>query len=328
MKHAFSTVTLAPALDITLTCRKFPEPGDVITGFSEIETPGGKGLNAARWLAMRGHSVVASGIIGAEGIAPFLALLARYGVADALCRVPGSNRRNVMVTSPGGMFKVNRQAFPCLRAEDWSLERILAPCLEADVCVLAGSLPRAVPPSVYAAMIEALRRAGVPAVLDAASASLALGLEAGPALIKPNSQECGELLGSEPRTPGDFLAACRTLLEKAECVLISDGPGGCWFAARGDGGRIYHGSAPSVDVMDTTAAGDALLAEFCHWHFPTRRLDEDAIRHACAAGAAATEMPGAASPSLARVDALAGEVVVTTYESNPRRGGADHERIR
>ena len=69
MKHAFSTVTLAPALDITLTCRKFPEPGDVITGFSEIETPGGKGLNAARWLAMRGHPVVASGIIGAEDIA-------------------------------------------------------------------------------------------------------------------------------------------------------------------------------------------------------------------------------------------------------------------
>lgn len=54
----FSTVTLSPALDVTLSCRKFPEPGDVITGFSEIETPGGKGLNAARWLAMRGHPVV------------------------------------------------------------------------------------------------------------------------------------------------------------------------------------------------------------------------------------------------------------------------------
>ena len=316
MKHAFSTVTLAPALDITLTCRKFPEPGDVITGFSEIETPGGKGLNAARWLAMRGHPVVASGIIGAEDIAPFLALMARYGIADALCRVPGPNRRNVMMTAPEGMFKVNRQAFPFLQPEDWSLERILAPCLESGVCVLAGSLPRAVPPSVYAEMIAALRRAGVPAVLDAAGTPLALGLEAGPALIKPNSQECGEILGAVPRTPGEFQAACRTLLEKAECVLISDGPGGCWFAAREDGGRIFHGSAPQVDVMDTTAAGDALLAEFCHWHFPGRRLDEHAIRHACAAGAAATEMPGAASPALTRVDALAGEVVVTRFEGN------------
>ena len=45
-------------------------------------------------------------------------------------------------------------------------------------------------------------------------------------------------------------------------------------------------------------------------------LDEDAIRHACAAGAAATEMPGAASPSLTRVDALADEVVVTRFEGN------------
>ena len=101
-------------------------------------------------------------------------------------------------------------------------------------------------------------------------------------------------------------------------MLISDGPGGCWFAVREDGGRIFHGSAPQVDVMDTTAAGDALLAEFCHWHFPGRRLDEHAIRHACAAGAAATEMPGAASPALTRVDALAGEVVVTRFEGNSK----------
>ena len=314
----FSTVTLSPALDVTLSCRKFPEPGDVITGFSEIETPGGKGLNAVRWLAMRGHPVVASGILGEEGAAPFESLLARYGIVDSLGRVPGPNRRNVMITSPGGMFKVNRQAFPHLRPEDWSLERILAPCLETAACVLAGSLPRAVPPAIYADLIAALRRAGVPAVLDTAGLPLALGLEAGPAVIKPNSVECGELLGATPKTPEDFRSACRTLLEKAECVLISDGPGGCWFAARALGGRILHGSAPPVKVVDTTAAGDTLLAEFCHRHFPGRGIDEDVIRHACAAGAAATEMPGAASPSLARVDALAGEVVVTSFEGSTK----------
>lgn len=313
MKFGFSTITLAPALDITLTCRKFPKPGDVITGFSEVETPGGKGLNAARWLAMRGHSVVASGLIGAEDIPPFQEMLSRYGILDALCRVPGSNRRNMMIASPEGMFKVNRPAFPALRSEDWSLSDILAPCLGSEVCVLAGSLPRTMVPSVYAAMIEALRRVGVPAVLDTAGAPLALGLEAGPTVIKPNSQECGELLGAEPRTPAEFQAACRTLLEKAECVLISDGPGGCWFARRDDSGRIFHGSAPDAVVKDTTAAGDTLLAEFCHWHFPEKRLDEDTIRHACAAGAAATEMPGAASPTLARVEELANDVVVTVY---------------
>ena len=216
-----------------------------------------------------------------------------------------------MVAAPEGMFMVS-QAFPFCnrRTGAW---RILAPCPGRRVRA-GGALPRAVPPSVYAEMIAALRRAGVPAVLDAAGTPLALGLEAGPALIKPNSQECGEILGAVPRTPGEFQAACRTLLEKAECVLISDGPGGCWFAAREDGGRIFHGSAPQVDVMDTTAAGDALLAEFCHWHFPGRRLDEHAIRHACAAAAGHRCPAPPAGPDARR--RARGQSRVTRFEGN------------
>ena len=65
----FSTVTLSPAEDITAVLPKFPEPGDVLVISSETSTPGGKGLNAARWLASRGHAVVASGLLGADNAA-------------------------------------------------------------------------------------------------------------------------------------------------------------------------------------------------------------------------------------------------------------------
>ena len=121
----FAAVTLSPAIDVTLAFGKFPEPGDVLKGFGEVETPGGKGLNSARWLALRGHPVTASGIIGVSNLEPLEAMMAEYGIEDAFIRVPGPNRRNVMYCSPGGMFKVNRPAFPNLRDQDWSVARVL-----------------------------------------------------------------------------------------------------------------------------------------------------------------------------------------------------------
>ncbi len=308
----FSTITLSPAIDILLSTDKFPEPGDVLKGFGEVETPGGKGLNSARWLAMRGHSVLAAGLLGFERAELFEQMLGDYGIHDALIRVKGPSRRNVMFTTPGGMFKLNRPAFPNLRSEDWSVARVIDPCIShAPVCVIAGSLPLSADPSVYADMIVRLRSAGVAAVLDTSGLALQAGLEAGPCVIKPNRYECAELLGNEPRTPEDFRAACLRLLEKCACVIISDGPDGCWFADRSGGGRVFHGTAPRVEVVDTTAAGDALLAEFCHHYFPASILDETAIRFACAAGAAATTMPGADAPSLDLVVQLAAEVRIT-----------------
>lgn len=308
----FSTITLSPAIDILISTDKFPEPGDVLKGFGEIETPGGKGLNSARWLAMRGHPVLAAGLLGLERAELFEQMLSDYRIHDALIRVKGPSRRNVMFSTPGGMFKLNRSAFPDLCAEDWSVARVIDPCIaHAPVCVIAGSLPFSVDPTVYADMIVRLRAAGVSAVLDTSGLALEAGLEAGPCVIKPNRYECAELLGNEPHTPDDFKAACLRLLEKCACVIISDGPDGCWFADRNGGGHVFHGTAPLVDVVDTTAAGDALLAEFCHHYFPALVLDETAIRFACAAGAAATTMPGADAPSLDLVDRLAKEVRIT-----------------
>lgn len=308
----FSTITLSPAIDILLSTDKFPEPGDVLKGFNEIETPGGKGLNSARWLAMRGHPVLAAGLLGLERAELFEQMLRDYKIHDALIRVKGPSRRNIMFSTPGGMFKLNRMSFPDLRAEEWSVARVIDPCIaHASVCVIAGSLPSSVDPAVYADLIEQLRNAGVAAVLDTSGPALEVGLEAGPCVIKPNRHECAELLGHEPSTPEDFRAACLRLLEKCACVIISDGPDGCWFADRAGGGHVFHGTAPLVDVVDTTAAGDALLAEFCHHYFPASILNETAIRFACAAGAAATTMPGAAAPSLDLVDRLAAEVKIT-----------------
>ena len=74
-------------------------------------------------------------------------------------------------------------------------------------------------------------------------------------------------------------------------VIISDGGAGAWF----DGTFV---PAPKVEVVDTTAAGDTLLAEFC-WRFLAEGLPiAEAGRWAVAAGSAACTMPGGAPPAL------------------------------
>ena len=131
-------------------------------------------------------------------------------------------------------------------------------------------------------------------VLDASGEALRLGVEAGPDLIKPNADECEALVGFVPKTPDEFRRATETLRARAAHVIISDGGAGAWF----DG---TFTAAPQVKVLDTTSAGDTLLAEYCWRHFGGA---PDAARWAVAAGSAAVTMPGSVPPPIELVKQL------------------------
>ena len=86
----------------------------------------------------------------------------------------------------------------------------------------------------------------------------------------------------------EFQKATAALKAFCEVPIISDGAAGCWF----DGKFV---AAPTVEVLDTTAAGDTLLAEWC--------FSGDA-RLAVAAGSAACMRPGGEPPEVDFVLAL------------------------
>ncbi|NLB69002.1 MAG: 1-phosphofructokinase family hexose kinase [Lentisphaerae bacterium] len=304
---SFSTITLAPAEDICFRLASFPKPGDVIKVSAETVTPGGKGLNVARWLSGRGHNVRASGLLGSDNEESFMEMMAEYGIEDFMKRIDGATRANAMFVSPEGMFKINKNAFPNLSDNDWSYEQLVKPCIEgSDICILAGSLPYNMPQDAYAEIIVLLRSAGVTAVLDTSGEALKYGVAVQPCMIKPNREECSELLKRSIASDEDFRDAALELLDSCECVIISDGAGGSWFGFRELLCKsVYHVSSPEVEVLDTTAAGDALLAEFCHHYFPGRQVSEEAMRYASAAGAAATTVYGAEYPPISQVEQLA-----------------------
>ena len=135
-----------------------------------------------------------------------------------------------------------------------------------------------------------------------------------PHVIKPNAEECEPLVGFVPKTPEDFRRATAMLNEKVPYVIISDGGAGCWFNG-------VFVAAPEVTVLDTTAAGDTLLAEWCYRMFATceqqaygNRIwtDEsrltDAAQWAVAAGSAACTMPGGDPPTVEFVRKLHGSL--------------------
>ena len=292
MKAEYFCLCMSPALDASVTLPAWPSDGVIFKDVVETENVGGKGINVARWLALRGAEVACGGLLGEDNAVPFEQELSRCGIRDAFLRVPGATRRNEMIVTPQGSFKLNRPAFPKLPAEFDALKAIQAVDGFKDlkgsphVAILSGSLPPAVPKDFYAEAIRALKAQGWTVALDASGEALRLGVEAGPDLIKPNADECEPLVGFVPKTPDDFRRATAILNERVPHAIISDGGAGAWF----DGEFV---AAPQVDARDTTSAGDTLLAEFCwrRWSGGT-----DAARWAVAAGSAAVTMPGSVPP--------------------------------
>jgi len=279
---------MSPAVDALVKLPSAPKgEGEIFKDVADEENVGGKTINVARWLALRGETVACGGLLGEDNAVPFEKELAKYGVRDCFLRVPGATRRNEMVTWPGGAFKVNRAAFP--NVGEVKADEVLAGAEGADVAILSGSLPKCCPPSFYADCVRLLKAKGVEVVLDASGKALELGVAAGPDLIKPNAEECEPLVGFVPKTPDEFRRATEILRKTCAHVIISDGGAGAWF----DGAFT---PAPKVEVVDTTAAGDTLLAEWCHSHDP---------RLAVAAGSAACTMPGSRPPAVEIAEGLA-----------------------
>ena len=302
----FLCICLSPAIDATVKMNAWPTDGCIVKNAVDVFAPGGKTVNVARWLAKRGASVACGGLLGEDNAVMFEKELAKYGIADRFVRVPGATRVNEMFVTPQGSFKVNRPAFPGVGGLD-VLEKLeaLVKGEKPEVAIISGSLPRDFAADTYRHLVAAAKAAGAKVVLDASGKALVEGVKAHPDVIKPNAEECEALVGFVPKTPDDFKRATAELKAFCDYPIISDGGAGCWF----DGTFV---AAPKVEVLDTTAAGDTLLAEWCYQSCALLTSGEDAasplrLRLAVAAGSAACTMPGGEPPEIALVEKLAKE---------------------
>jgi len=235
--------------------------------FAEISgRPGGSSANLAVWLATSGVETHFVGRVGADPIGDELAEgLASAGVVAHLARDGGLQTGKVVVLVDGAGERTmitDRGASGNLRPEDLPGDLFRPGShLHLSGYVFAGGPERR---ETALAALRLARESGMTVSVDPASTAVLrdLGPEKflawteGSDLLFPNLDEGALLAGS--RNEHDILLALR---DRYGGVVLKLGAGGAAYAdAGGAPDRVQ--APPSVRVVDTTGAGDALCAGF------------------------------------------------------------------
>lgn len=284
-------------MDLVFRCPRLPAPGETLLGHGFATHPGGKGANQAVAVGRLGGSVRFVGCVGDDDFGVALrSTLEGAGVDTALLATSP--------TSPSGTAAI--------WVDDAGMNSIIvAPGANSDVTPeQVASAIAAHPDAVVLAQLEIPLESVVAAsqatrfVLNPAPArELPDALLSRCLLITPNESETYGLTGIRPSDDASCLEAGRALLAKGvENVLITLGSrGSYWVSAAG--GR--HFPAPTVQAIDTTAAGDAFNGALALFMAEGMALDE-AIPLANQVGALSTTRRGAmeAMPTRAELGAL------------------------
>ena len=255
--------------DLTFTVDALPRPGQTVLASSLSSSPGGKGGNQAVAAARAGAAVQLVAALGDDSAGEWLCdhLRGNDVGLDGVVTVPG----------PSGSAVITVDA----AAENFI---VVAPGANAHLNV--NSAARA----VIAASDVMLLQLEIPIATAIAAAQVARTARA---VVMVNASPAGA-------APHDLLA----LSQLADVVVVNETEAREWHwpvrhlvITRGGRGASYLGDderfdvpAPAVKAIDTAGAGDVFAGVLAaHW----LTGHEDALRHACAAGALATLVTGA-----------------------------------
>jgi 1-phosphofructokinase family hexose kinase len=310
------TVTLNAALDKTLEVPNF-RVGRRHRSVEQTTMPGGKGVNIARALKRLGAPVIATGLAGGATGNMIVEALGDEAILNGFVRIREESRTNTAVLDPttGVHTEINERG-PAVSAHDLELfrDKLLYLAKGASMCVFAGSLPRGVPPDVYAGLIRELKKQNVTTIVDTEGEPLRLAARAEPDIVSPNELEAEELVGHEFNDTDDRAEAVveMTRLGPAEAIMtVSDG---C-YAYVSDGGNqaLYRVRVEEQEARSTIGSGDAFLAGYIAGRYQDRSPLE-CLRYGVACGAESVQHFGAGLIDPVAVDRLLGEVELEHLE--------------
>ncbi len=278
--------------DMVIQTRKFPGPGETLLGGHFFMNPGGKGANQAVAARRLGGTVSFVGKIGNdifgkqavqlledEGIGvEYVATDPDLPSGVAMITVDGKGENSIVV-APGSNGSFSFSDFDMALPE---LDR-------SDMVLLQLEIPLA----TVAHIAEHASRRGKQVVLNPAPADqLPDDLFHHIDLITPNESEAELLTGIQITDEVSASQAARVLNEKGvKTVIVTMGAAGAFVLSDEFTGMV---TAPKVDAVDTTAAGDTFNGALVVALSEGKTLHE-AVDFACKAASISVTRIGAQS---------------------------------
>lgn len=262
------TVTFNPSLDYIVGVDNFRLGMTNRTSYEQMQA-GGKGINVSYVLKNLGFESTALGFLAGFVGTELKRRLTADGIrTDFLMLTEGESRINVKLRNIDGT-EINGQG-PDIPAEQVTKLREKLHALKAgDILILAGSIPKSMPDTIYMDIMADLQEKGIDIIVDATKELLMNVLSYRPFLIKPNNHELGEIFGVELTTREAVILYARRLQEKgARNVLVSLAGEGAVLLD--ENGREYSSAAPKGTVVNAVGAGDSMVAGFVAGYLETK----------------------------------------------------------
>lgn len=246
-------------MDLVVRCPHMPAPGETVIGGGFVTSPGGKGANQAVAAARLGAHCSMLGRVGMDSFGQSLlkgmiedgvdctSVLVTEGAPSGIAMVLVDSRGENSIVVAGGANQL-------LTPDDvFACEQEFA---AADVVVLQLELPM---PTVRAA-IEVARRNNCKVVLDPAPMPKCLASTICEVdIITPNVTEAEMLTGTKTgEERADMNIALDLIARGAKAAVLKLGSRGSMVVTAD--GQMARVGAYNVDIVDTTAAGDAFTA--------------------------------------------------------------------
>jgi ribokinase len=278
--------------DLVVQAPHFPLPGETISGGDLQVIPGGKGANQAVAAARLGANVSMLGRVGKDNFGDFLLdnLKANHVDTHLVQRddsstgtatiIVDSNGQNSIVLSAGANGKVSSAD---VEHASFSTFKLLLLQLEIPTPTVLRAAQRAKENNMRVILNPAPAKQLPEELISLAD------------FLIPNETELSLLTGMEVKDISSIEKAARDLLERGvQNVIVTMGSRGALIVDKDTSTQV---NTYKVDVVDTTAAGDAFIGGFATKLLESASSLVDAVRYGCACGALATTKFGA-QPSL------------------------------
>ncbi len=305
-------ITLNPALDTLFHLDELR--------FEKVNRPlqthhyaAGKGINVATLLAALGHDVIVTGFLGENNATEFEQKFKACGFDNRFVYVQGATRQNIKITENSGrMTDINTQGFVINDDNIETLFKRLNDVLaEADMVVVAGSLPSGFGLDSLEKLLQTIKVAKVPLAVDTSGQALKTAILLSPDLIKPNTDELSEAFWgvydtAEAQRQLFAMLATQGVLVKN--VVVSMGEKGAnWLHQKG----VLHATPPTVEMVSTVGAGDTMLAGMVHGLL-SQEIPEQIFRRATAMSAHTVSVVGVSLPDDDRLMTLMAKTAIVS----------------